>query len=213
MAITLASHGGGFVNSGNPSPTVTIPVTCSAGDVIYLLTSSSTITLTGETFSLVTSGFPLYRCVAASAHSGSSLVVTGGAFAPLSAIMQAWTGVDNTHNTFGSIGSSMGTTASASVTTAVANSLVALFVDCPNSSVTIAAGSGYTISDVDGPSSWTYGGEYANSTTASSGTVVTPTATLGSSVVWSALAISLAPSSGGGGSSGRRRSSACIILP
>lgn len=206
MAVTVASHN--TVTWVLPN-TYNMSITCSAGDVIYVL-STLPPSLTGETFSSIASlsgGSTLYRCAASSNHSPSNISFSLGSPNTSGAIGVAFTGVDNSSNVVGSVNSSGGTTISASATTAFANSYVALFTQ-PSPGGTPSAGAGYTLIDylnfntilVD---------ELANSATPTSGTVVTPTISLSGPTSWSAVAVSLKPS--GAVAPTRRRANVLVI--
>ena len=203
MAISLVDHNTLSYVPPTPNPH-TIPVTCSIGDVIYVLASTNDMSapsLTGETFSVVSvfNTTTLYRCVATANHTASLIGFTSSTFTPHGAIMAAFTGVNGSVNTFGSLNSATGSSgpASASVTTANPNSLIVLFVET-TPTFTFSAGSGYTIIDNLNFSVAEAVDEEANSVTPSSGTVVTPTMTLSGSGGWWAMAVSLSPSGSGG---------------
>jgi|SRR5579883_3309443 len=198
MAISVASHNHTTWSgqSGGTNESIT-GLTCSAGDVIYVLIINGTApTLTGETFTSkgAVGSATLYRCAVTANHSSASIGTTvNTGFAPGCALFVAFTGVDNTQDTIGSVNSSSGSSASASVTTAKANSVVCLF---ESSNVDASsAGTGYTL-DEHIINTTAVAAEHASAVTSGSGTNVTPTMTLASAASWSAVAVSLAPSGG-----------------
>lgn len=223
MAITLVSHGNTGGNSGAPgSHTFTIPITCSAGDVIYVVAATGMgtgPTLTGETFSTIASlpsSSPiaqLFRCVATSAHSSSNISwsYTGAPIA-YCAEAEVWTGVDNTSNVFGSInsGSSSGSaiTVNCTVTTAAANSLTIGFsADSFPGGTT--AGASYTQTDTGSSPGEQVFSEHANSTTSTSGTNVTVPFSFSGFGTLYGIAVSLSP--GGASAPARRRANVLVI--
>jgi len=219
MAITLASHGNTGGNTGPPGTyTFTIPITCSAGDVIYVAAYPSMgtgPTLTGETFSTIAtlSTFAnLYRCVAANAHTSDNITwsYTGNAIAYY-ASAEAWTGVNGTSNVIGAVGntsaSGSSVTLNCSVTTAAANSLTLGFASCGPFAPT--AGTGYTQTENGSSPGGEVFSEHANAATGVSGTMVTvPINYSGFGSIYG-VAVSLAPA--GLSTPARRRSHALVI--
>lgn len=176
-------------------------ITNNADDLIVLTvtnTGASTLTLSsvdGQSWTVACNAlgaFYLAYVVVPSAGT-YSVTITPNTSTGMCAVADVYSGAAlSSAITASAFASGSGLTASETVTTAASNSLVCLSGYTAGSN-TISAGSGYTLNANANSGSGNAWSERGNSATSASGTNVTPTATLGASGAWGAVAYAIAP--------------------